>query len=307
VVTPTELEAEVAGADLVIAAKPRSSTLGVVRPMVGRLGIPLVVDMDDPDLEMTFRGVFNLRRVITRPHTVPGGTAQWARLRRWTRENSLFVSNPWLAARHDGIVLPHARADQGPGEPHTTDRPTVAFIGTPHAHKGIHLLREAVQQLSGSGYRLVVTAHPPADARPWESWLGPLSDAESMRLLRDSDVVALPSMAQGWGRGQLPMKLVDAMFAARGIAVSDLTPLTWAAGDGAIPFASGSTADLTRALRELGDPAVRTELGAAARARAVERFTSRAMVPDFERGVRTAVERARALPGGGRARTARRR
>lgn len=277
------------GTDLLLAVKPLPGSLGTAIRLARRHGVPLMVDVDDPDVEVrtTWQPP---RALLHQVRTRPGHVAELLRLGRAARRLPSTVSNPWLRAMYGGTMVPHARDDRGAGRPHTSTRPTVAFIGSVRAHKGLPLLREAVARLAPEGWTLVVTADAPADARPWERWAGTATPGHP--LLVDSDVVVIPSEPVGYGPAQLPMKLVDAMMAARAVVVSDVGPLGWAAGPAAPLFRAGDVDSLVRALRPLADPEVRARAGAALRAEALARYAPGAVAPVLAGAVQRALHSA---------------
>lgn len=158
-------------------------------------------------------------------------------------------------------------------------------------HKGTDLLREAVAELAPDGWRLLVTAERPADARPWESWVGPLDGSiDAAQVTAATDVVVVPSENFSYGKAQLPLKLRDAMLMGRAVVVSDVGPLPWAvAGEGTV-FRRGSLTSLVEALQPLRDPELRAEQGARARAAALQRYTVESVAP----AVQEALGKARA-------------
>ncbi|TFV90353.1 glycosyltransferase [Blastococcus sp. CT_GayMR16] len=289
-VTVGQLRERLAGRlHAVIALKPRWDSLGSVLRAFGPVRTPLLVDIDDPDLDVLRQSVFGRPSMLNLPRFAVRA-ARYGILARAVRGLPVLTSNPVLQRRHGGTLLPHARPDRGPGRPHMSRAPTIAFVGTPKAHKGIHLLRRATAELAVSGYRLVITADAPQDgsAAPWETWTGEVTEEQAYHLLSESDIVALPSLDEGWGRGQLPMKLIDGMLAGRAVVVSSLEPLTWALGDAGQAVPAGSLESLVCALRLYGDPAIRTAHGHAARTRALDRFTPTALVPSLTAAVSAA-------------------
>lgn len=291
-IDPRHLPAALAaGTGPVVVVKPRWDSLGALLSATGRapLRVPVVVDVDDPDLEELRADVHLQFR------TSPGRAAvrwrRYLRMRAAVQAHTCTVSNPVLHRTYGGLLLPHARPDRGPGLPHTTQQPTVAFIGSPKPHKGLDLLRSAVARLAHLGYRLVVTAEPLGPVPPWERWTGPLDEASSMELLRTSDVVALPSLDRGWGRAQLPMKLVDAMMAGRAVVSSRIEPMSWALAGSGVLVAPGSETELVDALVAVGDPHERQRLGDRARQLALGSFTPAALAPTLLQAVEEARRR----------------
>lgn len=279
---------DLAKADLFVAVKPLPSSFLPAWRWSRKLGIPMLVDIDDPDLEMQFsweRPVRRIGRIVLRAP----GLRDSRIVRRRMAGTPRVVSNPWLQARYSGTLLPHVREDLGFGAPHTSNQPRIAFVGTNHPHKGVGILRKAVSELAGDGFRLTITDSPPADALPHEDWVGRTSLEAGLEIVSRADIVVIPSLDAVHARGQLPVKLIDAMMFGRAIVVTDVDPLPWAVGSGGIVIAAGSTADLVDALRPLSDPAERARLGQAAREIAVSRYTIGKNLSGFEAACRRAV------------------
>jgi glycosyltransferase involved in cell wall biosynthesis len=276
--------------DVVVAVKAIPDSLGVALGVAEEVERPLMVDIDDPDLEIHI--VYGRRlRLLARKVRHPQRYKLLSELHHAAMSLPTITSNPILHKLYGGQVIPHARPDLGAGNDHVSHTPTVGFIGTPLRHKGIDLLRAAVARLADRGYTLVITAEPPPGPTvPWERWVGVISSIEGMTLLRTCDIVALPSILVDYAPAQLPMKLIDAMLAARAIAVSDVGPMPWAVGDAGVVFEPGSVDSVVAALEALRDPTVRSGLGADARATAVRRFTPEALAPVFNEALNAAYD-----------------
>jgi glycosyltransferase involved in cell wall biosynthesis len=272
-------------ADLVVSVKVLPESLGVARRATRLTGVPLLVDVDDPDVEADFLwGEQGLRTALGQVARERSRLLTRWTLRRFAQKAPTLVSNPVLQQIYGGAIIPHVRVDKGAGAPHR-DREvlTIAFVGTVRLHKGIDLLREAVDNQDGR-YRLVVTSEPPGDAYPWESWVGATSLDEGTEILKEADVVVLPSKPFGYAMAQLPMKLLDAMLAGRAIVVTDVGPLRWAVGDAGI-VVEPTTSGIGDALSRLTDTELRRQLGTAARKMALARYTAEAIAPTFAAAV----------------------
>jgi len=276
--------------DLILAVKPLPDSFGIALRLSDALDLPLLLDIDDPDLEsqLTWRNPIKraAKSVLRRQRMT-----ELKYLREVATTVPVLVSNPNLQARHGGTIIPHVRVDTGFGNPHVSSSPTVAFIGTNRKHKGVAELRRAVGRLQDIGVELVVTDQAPADAKPWEKWIGSTTMERGREIVAESDIVVIPSRRGLMASLQLPAKLMDAMISGRGIAVSNVGPLPWAVGESGVVFQPSSTASLTAAILTLADPALRSEFGKAARERALEFATVDANAEPFELAVRSAIER----------------
>ena len=260
--------------DVVVAVKPVENSFGLCLGALRGKRFPLVLDIDDPDLEVVLGDrtprVRRLAKWLVRHRTMSRALA----LRRRVGTVPRFVSNPELQRIYGGTLLPHVR--QPPDALATVAGDagvSVVFVGTNRAHKGVDLLRSAVARLAPEGYRLTVTDTPPADPHPWECWTGPTSLADGARLVAAADIVAVPSLDTPWAWGQLPAKLVDAMLAGVPLVVSAIDPMPWAVADGGLAVRPGDEDDLVEALRALRAPAVRGRIGALASRRGRDLFT----------------------------------
>lgn len=279
--------------DVIVAVKPLRSSLGVADLVGRRVGIPVVVDIDDPDLSAAL-SLEHAGRRWAKAILKPRQSHRLRALLRLTRRHRVLVSNPVLQRIHGGTLIPHVRDDPGAGHPHVSNRLSVAFVGTNRRHKGARELRAAVAGLQDVlPVSLTVTDDPPGDARPWEDWIGMTGLARGVELVSASDVVVLPSRRTAFARGQLPAKLMDAMLAGRAVAVSDIEPMPWALGGTGLVIRPGSVASIRRALVQLSNPDLRRDLGDRARARALALFTVAAVAPAFAEALTAAVEDGR--------------
>lgn len=269
-----------AAPSLIIAVKPLPQSFGVALRIHESTKVPLLLDIDDPDLEYRL-AVGNRPKAVAKALRRPRFTRELLSLRAHARRTPSIVSNPWLAARYGGVVIPHVREDTGPGEAHTSWAPEVGFVGSNKPHKGVPELRSAIRELSGSGVTLTITDDPPADAAESERWLGTTTFEAGQALVRTLDIAAVPSRRTPMAEGQLPAKLIDAMLAGRAVVASDVDPVPWGLdGAGLIVPASDAQA-LRDAIWELRDPARRAELGERARAHALATYTISANLDRF--------------------------
>jgi glycosyltransferase involved in cell wall biosynthesis len=268
--------------DLLLALKPWPGSFDIALKAGRAVGRPVTLDVDDPDWENLYG--WNLPRVLERfvNRGLHGDFPVHAYRLRWQASHTapVLVSNPSLQRWYTGAnVIPHVRTARPAGDVHSrTSGVEVAFVGSVRPHKGVELLREAVDR--AGDIRLTITDDPPSSARPNESWTGITSLATGLELVDHADIVAVPSLPWMYGY-QLPVKLIDAMMSGRAIVASDLPPIRWALGDTGLLVQPGDVDSLTRGLQKLRDPAERTRLGLLARARALKVFTAASVAPAF--------------------------
>jgi lipopolysaccharide/colanic/teichoic acid biosynthesis glycosyltransferase len=172
-----------------------------------------------------------------------------------------------------------AAAPRAPG----SAPPTVLFVGRLVAYKGVDVLLRA---MSGVPASLVVVGDGPLrgslEALAQElgvaasvRFLGHVSDAERVEWYRRADLLVLPSVSRQEAFG---MVQIEAMFAGRPVVSTALpTGVPWVNRDGesGLVVPPRDVERLRAALLRLcGDPELRAALGAQARARALEHFTS---------------------------------
>ncbi len=160
------------------------------------------------------------------------------------------VSNVFLQKRYGGVVIPHARdgaaftiihgerqADLR-GEFHIPSAgPVLLFLGTPHRHKGIMHMIEAVA-LSKHPHCHLVIAGLPASKPEYAQYRAaaegklagryqflPFIDWQKVPvLLQCADIILVPQTRQAYTQGgQTPAKIFDAMASGRPLIVSDLS------------------------------------------------------------------------------------
>lgn len=306
--------ARLATAPVLVAVKPRPSSFGAALWARRRTGAAVVLDIDDWDVA----GVYGRGNLAQRLREVAALADPYSNLylrllgRCVGRADAVTVASPPLQARFGGTLLPHVR-DTAALDPARFDRaacraalgvgdhPTVVFLGTPRPHKGLEELAAAVARLGGIGARLVVVGAEPGDAfarrladiggeavalwppRPWDR-IG--------ETLMAADAVALPQRDVPFAHAQIPAKLFDAMALARPVVATDVGWMPEVLAGCGVIVPPGDVDALAGALRRLlTDPEAAARLGAAARARCVERFSWDAARPVLEGVVAAAAAR----------------
>ncbi|MGW9112845.1 glycosyltransferase family 4 protein [Microbacterium sp. NPDC055683] len=274
--------------DLIVAVKPLPNTFGLALELKRRTGVPILVDVDDPDIDAILSKGKPLRalgKMLRR-----GSYWPTRRLAALLPREAVMVSNPVLQEAYGGVIVPHARLDTGAGAEHVSSEPTLSFVGTNRPHKGVEVLRKAARAVDGGALQLTVTDAAPADASPNERWIGQTTLLEGIELVKSTDIAVIPSVPTSpYSRGQLPVKIIDAMLAGRAVVASDFGPLAWALSGTGVTVRPDDPADLSRALSDLRDPRRRRALGERARERAIQTFTVQAVAPSFEAACRTAA------------------
>ena len=277
----TDARAAAAWCDLLLALKPWPGSLDLALELGRAQHKPVALDVDDPDWEDVF-GESRRRQVATFVQRSLRGHPPLHEYRLHfaaSRLGTVLISNPALERWHpNATVIPHARSARAAGAPHRrSEEIEIAFVGSVRPHKGVEILRQAVER--AGGMRLTITGTEPPDARPNEHWSGETSLEEGLRILDRADVVAIPSQDWTYSRGQLPVKIIDAMMAGRAVVGSDLEPIRWALGGSGIVVPPADVEALAAALDSLRSPDIRADLGARARERALATFTPSAIAP----------------------------
>lgn len=222
-------------ADKVIALKPLGPSFGLcLRNMEKRLG-NLVVDIDDPDLELRL-GWDSPVEAITRRLLRPRKVSELLSLRRNLKDFPKIFSNPALRGTQNGLVIPHVRELASVSRNHV-EPGLVGFLGTARRHKGLQTLREAVEINQGTRLRqlkLVVSDKPPSNARPWETWTGRLTFDQMRKLDEKIAISAVLMEHEPYRSMQLPAKAIDAIAAGIPVIRSSTKPLDWLFGNSGI-------------------------------------------------------------------------
>lgn len=164
------------------------------------------------------------------------------------------VSNVFLQARYGGVVVAHARdADVFGGKAKREmfglpeGKRLVLFFGTPHKHKGVDLLIEAMA-MAADEQAVMVVAGLREDMVEYAGYKRMAEEALSGRyvfipmvpwtqapaLLMCADVIVVPQKENLFTRwGQTPAKVFDAMAAGKPLVVSDIADTAQIVGDAA--------------------------------------------------------------------------
>ncbi len=281
---------------------PPEPDLPALRPLLlhahfgrgGALALPLARALRIP-LVVTFHGADATKETHYRWRLVPH--IYQRRLAALQREAALFVCvsefvRDRLLARgfppekleviYQGVELD----DVPPPPPADAADPYILFVGRFVEKKGIADLLAAQRLLEdrGSSARLMLVGDGPLagglreEARGLQrvSFRGWLPNAEVRRLMRGAAAVCVPSVAAGAGDSEgLPTVIFEAMAAAVPVVATRHAGIAEAVehGHSGLLVPEGDPPELADALAALiGQSALRTRLGLAARAVAAERF-----------------------------------
>lgn len=276
-----------ADGDVLVAAKPHLASFGVALVAAERRQVPVILDVDDLDVSLAPRSTWDADPLTT-DLSRPASMIYVSLLTRATgAAAAVTASSTALARRFGGEVL-HSGVDADLFDPAGIDReearrafgftePTVLFAGTPREHKGLKELAAAVERVPGA--RLAVLCRLTDLAG--EEWEGvrfqriPFLPYDRLpSLLSAADVVAIPQLDTEAAAYQMPMKVFDAMAAARPIvasAVSDLPSVLEGCGRLTPP---GDVKALAESISDVLDhPDESRAMGQRARERCLSRYT----------------------------------
>lgn len=282
--------------DAVYAVKPRPASFGVGLLAKRLRGMPLVLDIDDWDIE----GEYTLSRwrrllgLAGRLHNPYANQYLLLMERLIPQADAITTVSSLLQQRFGGVYVPHGR-DTEHLDPTRYSGQTmrkawgldehkiIMFLGTPRPHKGLEELIAALQLLDDLPLVLVIIGVDRGD--PYTDQLAALGEGrvrlldmqpftEIPRFLAAADLVALPQRDIPFARAQVPAKVFDAMAMARPIVatrVGDLPQILEGCG---LIVPPGDVGALAGAIRWLVlDAPLAEELGRRARQRCIERYS----------------------------------
>lgn len=314
--------ARLADGDLLYASKPRLTSAGVgyLARLAGHR--PLLLDVDDWEVGFFLRGGFwgmvGRGLNISNPR---GLSWTWLMERMMGLADGVTVASRFLEQRFGGVLIPHVRdtdhwapgrADPGPARDRlgVDKERVVMFLGTPRAYKGVEDLAGAVARIGRPDVVLALVGTDPGSEtgraviarHPATRLVGRIPIAEVPAYLEAADVVVVPQRDSSDTRGQVPAKLFDAMAVGRPIVSTRVSMIPEILEGCGVLVRPGDVAGLAGAITGLLDrPDEARALGAAARRRAVERYSfeaaRRALFPLVEQ---VRARRSRAVPRAGR-------
>ncbi len=243
--------AQLIDADVIWVSKPRFPSLGLGVMAKRAQNRPLVLDIDDHELSF-----FDAGHGLTLDEVAQLDPTE--RLlpfeRAWTlacdplvgEADLLTVSNPALAERYGGTLVPHAR-DETVFDPSRYDRRAMRsrlgvgddtrlllFGGTPRAHKGVLDILDALETLGDDRYRLALFAtreledlrNAIGDRARWIVPIPPRRFSELAPIVHAADLsCVLQDPSHPVSRYQLPAKITDALAMAVPCLVNSVPPI----------------------------------------------------------------------------------
>jgi glycosyltransferase involved in cell wall biosynthesis len=297
-----------ADGDLLYASKPRLTSAGLGYLARVAHGRPLLLDIDDWETGFFLRGGFlgTVGRAMNLSNP-RGLTWTWLMERLRGLADGITVASRFLEQRFGGVLIPHVRdtdrwapdrADPRPiREQLGVDRERVVmFLGTPRAYKGVEDLAIAVSRLGRPDVTLALvgteagseTGRALADRHPRVRLVGRVPIAQVPAYLAAADVVVVPQRDSSDTRGQVPAKIFDAMALGRPVVSTRVSMIPEILDGCGLLVEPGDVGALGAAIGRLLDhPDEARALGAAARRRAIERYSfdsaRRALFPLVER------------------------
>lgn len=261
-------------AEVIYVCKPRWPNM--LAALLGARGRRLVLDIDDWEAGCA-RGGFSQSRIIN---------ALAARGISFTQLADLLiplikrrtVCNVFFQKRYGGALVPHARdekrfeamadtaaARKAFGLPQ--DAKLVMFFGTPHAHKGVQPLIEAMNKIKHEKLELVLAGGDINDPHVRElksimermlpgrfHLLSFVPWRDAPKLLACPDVLVVPQTQTRFTQwGQTPAKIFDALAAGRPLIASDIADIAQLVDGCAQLVAPGDVMALAAALDAIFD------------------------------------------------------
>ena len=288
--------------DVVIAFKPRPSSLGVglISQLVSR--IPTVLDIDDLESDEFTQASARCRwsKALELGH--PQNFLYTPVMELLARLACVRTANSNLLQRKFNAVKVYSGVDcdwLDPVEykcnrsalmPGFERKKIVLFSGQVTRHKGVAELLAAVASLGSQHVKVVVAGPRNAllDSLIQEYpdilvYLGLLAHDRMPELLACADIVVLPQLDVAYAQAQVPGKLFEAMAMARPIvasAVSDLPEILSGCG---LITPPGDTAAIAESIEcILDEPELGVQLGAAARHKCQKLYSLDAIRPILE-------------------------
>lgn len=242
--------AKMANGDIIYAFKPLWTSLwpALLASSFGK-SKPMILDVEDEELLFTYQGAkdFVYRRLM-RGWLSP---LSW-QYRVLLHPLSLFASqktvvSSYLQRRYGGEILLHG-PDEELFNPLVNamntiqfrkkwslplDVPIATFVGSPHKHKGLEILVEALQMPQTREIHLVLGGdekHPQFQAAKVAlgsrcHLIGYIPNIMMPEILALSDIIPIPQLDTVFAQAQIPAKLLEAMSMAKPIVASAISDI----------------------------------------------------------------------------------
>lgn len=271
--------------DLIYACKPLQLPFSLALRARRILGKRLLLDIDDWELGFLFDSVY----WEIRSHKISWlrnvNSPLYTRLleRKIRKADAITVSSRFLQDRYGGYWVPHARDERlwsdSLAAKYHDEPPTVMFLGTPADHKGLDLLLKAWSQVRHPTARLQIIGIT-AEENPFAlqvsqlitsriDFMKPVDYSDVPAVVSSAAVVAIPQRNSRASRGQLPMKLIEAMAAGRAIISTNVSDIpTWLCEEAGFVIPPDDVQSLAKGLQYVLDhPQQGREMGRRARQR----------------------------------------
>ncbi len=289
-------------ADAVLAVKPFLASYGLGLLVGEAKKIPLVLDIDDLDVELAPKTERNPEEMLSDLRDPASSLYLRVLTRATSAASGITVASRQLQQRFGGTLVPHGCPVEQM-DPTDLDRevcrrqfnftgPVVLFPGTRRTHKGLKPLAKAVARIPGA--QLAVLCRPDDFMQPeWKDYpllRLPLVSYSTLRLLlAAADVIAIPQLDTTAASHQMPMKVYDAMCMARPIVATTVSDLPETLEKCALLVPPGDPAALAQAIGHLLDhPSEAKALGEAARARCLANYTLGHVASGLQQAIRAA-------------------
>ena len=303
--------------DVIYAMKPRPTSMGVALRVGQALGIPVVVDVDDPELALVppfsgriwrqWLGVWRmrahpnhygaLRSLESRRNELSGVTVVSRALQReW---GGTWVPQPVEPAVFDPLLHEGARWREDWG---LSEVEPVVFAGSALPNKGVEDVLTALRELDRPWRLLIAGPRTPLaerlareDSRVFVT--GSLPPEVVPRVLAMARAVALPQRPDPASRGQMPIKLAEAMAMACPVVATAVSDIPEVLGDAGWIVPPGDRAALARTLKAvLDDPEEAHKRGMAARDRVLRHHSPGPLGETLEAALAAAIAQHRSRP-----------
>ena len=302
---PTRTLKQLIAGSLIIAHKAVNSSFGLGLRARRRLGIPLLIDVEESELGLLGESVYWEFRNAPRDWLLGVNSPLYTRLldRQIRTADSITVTNSVLQHRYGGTLIPHAR-DESVFYPATLPQGgRVMFLGSIRPHKGLGLLLEAWPRVASPGASLHIIGTPldePGVASLRERapsnvhFEGHVPHERVPEILRTASMFVIPQLASAAAEGQLPTKLVEAMATGLPIVASAVGDIPhWLRDDAGVVVPPGDAVALGAAIQSLLADVGRARLfGANARQRFLDEASFAAIRPRLSRLVNQVIRNA---------------